>query len=134
MHLAEDLLFGQADGLRLTIVDAEVAELDGIEEGEADGRALVDGFELCALALGLLLTVLEGFGEGLAVVDVDGDAEPVKDFPGLVADGLGTNPPPADMAVAGPDHAGFEIVVGAGGDGAVPGLENALAVVGVEGV
>ena len=101
----------EAESLALTIVDAQVAELNGIEEGEADGSGIVDGFELGALTFGLLLSLLEGFGEGLAVVDVDGDAEPVEDFAGLVADRLGANPPPAGMAVASANHAGFEIVV-----------------------
>ena len=80
--------------------------------------------------LGLFLAVLQGLGEGLAIVDVDGDAEPVEDVSGLVADGLGTDPPPAGAAVAGADHAGFDVVVVAGGDSALPGFENALAVVG----
>ena len=113
-HLADDLLFGEAYGLGLTVVDAEVAKLDRIQEGETDGSILVDGFELCALTLGLLLTLLEGLGEGLAVVDVDGHAKPVEDFAGLVADRLGPDPPPAGTAVAGADHAGFDVVVDAG--------------------
>src|SRR5258705_6360086 len=103
--LADDLLFGEAYGLSLTIVDAEVTKLDRIQEGETDGSILVDGFELCALTLGLLLTLLEGLGEGLAVIDVDGDAEPVENFSGLVANGLGANPPPTGMAVAGANDA-----------------------------
>ncbi len=52
---AEDLFSGKAEGFGLTVVDAQVAELDGIEEGEADGSGLVDGFEFGALSLGLLL-------------------------------------------------------------------------------
>ena len=71
--------------------------------------------------------LLEGFGEGLAVVDVDGDAEPVEDLAGVVADGLGAKPPPAGTAVAGANHAGFDVVVDAGGDGVGPGFEDAGA-------
>ena len=108
---AENLLSGKAEGFALTVVDAEVAEFDGVEEGEADGGGLVDGFEFGALALGLVLAALEGLGEGLAIVDVDGDAEPVEDFAGVVADGLGPNPPPAGTAIAGANHAGFDVVV-----------------------
>ena len=131
---ADDLLFGKAEGLGLTIVDAEVAEFDGIEEGEADGSGLVDGLEFCALALGLFLAPLEGLGEGLAVVDVDGDAEPVEDLAGFVSDRLGPNPPPAGTAIASADHAGFDVVVDTSGDGAGPGLEDTFAVVRMEGV
>ena len=76
---AEDLLSGKAECFALTIVDAEVAKFDGVEEGEADGGRLVDGFEFCALALGLVLAALEHLGEGLAIIDVDGDAEPIED-------------------------------------------------------
>ena len=131
---ADDLLLGQAKGLGLAGVDAQVAKFDGIEECEADRRGLVDGLELGALALGLLLTLLEFFGEGLAVVDVDVDSEPVEDVAVLVADGLGADPPPAGAAIAGADEAGFDIVVDSGGDGAAPGLEDAPVVVGVEGL
>ena len=131
---AEDLLSGKAEGLALAVVDAEVAKFDGVEEGEADGGGLVDGFEFGALALGLLLAALERLGEGFAIVDVDGDAEPVENFAGVVADGLGANPPPAGVAVAGANHAGFDVVVVASGDGVGPGLDDALAVVGMEGV
>src|SRR5580704_1709299 len=109
--LADDLFFGEAYGLSLTIIDAQVAKLDGIQEGETDRSIFVDCFELCALTLGLLLTLLEGLGEGLAVINVKGDAEPVENFFGLVADWLGTNPPPTGMPVASPSDAGFEIVV-----------------------
>src|SRR5271170_5351498 len=77
---AEDLLSRKAKCLALTIVDAEVAEFDGVKEGEADGGRLVDGFEFCALALGLVLAALEGVSKGLTVVDVDADAKPVENF------------------------------------------------------
>ena len=123
--VADDLVCGEAEGLGLAIVDAEVAEFDGVEEGEADGGGLVDGFEFGALALGLELLLLELFGVGFAVVDVDGDAEPVEDIAGVVADGESAEPPPADGAVAGADHAGFDVVLGAGGDGVGPGFDDA---------
>ncbi len=78
------------------------------------------------MTFGFLLALLEGFGERLAVVNVEGDAEPVEDFAGVVADRLGTKPPPAGMAVACANHAGFDVVVDAGGDGVGPGFENAM--------
>ena len=102
---------GEAEGLGLAIVDAEVAELGGVEEREADRGGLVDGFEFGALALGLELFLLELLGVGLAVVDVDGDAEPVEDLARFVADGQGAEPPPADGFIAGADHAGFYLVL-----------------------
>ncbi len=78
------------------------------------------------------MTLLQSLGKGFAIVDVDGDAEPVKNFAGLVADRLATNPPPAGMAIAGANHAGFQIKVFTGGDGMVPGFQNALPVLGLK--
>ena len=131
---ADDLIFRQADGLGLTGVDADVAEVDGVEEREADGGGLVDGLEFGALALGLLLTLLEGLGEGLAVVDVDVDAEPVEDIAVVVAHGHGAYPKPAGAAVARADHSGFDVVVDAGGNGSAPGFDDARAIVRVKGL
>ncbi len=54
-------------------------------------------------------------------------------LPWFVADRLGPDPPPAGTAVAGADHAGFDVVVDAGGDGAGPSLDDAGAVVGMKG-
>ena len=56
---AEDLLGRKADSFGLQVVDAEVAKLDGVEEGEADRCGLVNAFEFGALTLCLLLTGLE---------------------------------------------------------------------------
>ncbi len=109
--VAEDLLARQAESFDLAVVDAEVAELDGVEEGEADGCGAIDGLELGALAFRLLLPLLQGFGEGLSIVDVGVDAEPVEDHSCLVADGLGADPPPASASIAGADHAGLDVVV-----------------------
>ena len=131
---ADDLIDRQAEGLGLAFVDAEVAELGGIEESQADGAGLVDAFELGALALGLEGLLLELFGVGLAVVNVDGDAEPVEDFSGVVADGEGAEPPPADSFIAGANHTGFDLVLGTSGDGVGPCLDDAGMLVGVEGV
>ena len=117
---AEDLILGQADDLGLAVVEAEVAEVDGIEEGEADGGGAVDGLDLGALALGLELLLVQGVGGGLAVVDVDGDAEPVDDVAGLVAQGQGAKPEPARLVGGDVDQAGLDVVFGAGGDGVAP--------------
>ncbi len=76
----KNLLARQAESLTLTIVDAQVAEFNRIEDCEPDGRGKVDVFELGALTFGLLLSTLERLGEGFAVVYVDGDAEPVENF------------------------------------------------------
>src|SRR5215469_1863165 len=130
---AQNLVLGQADGLGLYIVDPDVAQVDRIEEREADGCALVDRFELGALALGLLLTQLKCFGEGLAIVDIDVDSEPVEDVPVLIADWMSADPPPARATVPGANHAGFQVVVGSGGDGAFPSGKDTLLVVRVEG-
>ena len=85
-----------------------------------------------ALAFGLLLARCS-LGEGLAIVDVDVDAEPVEDVAGLVADGLGAEPPPAGVAVVCTKHAGFDVEVGPGSDALMPCVVHALAVVRVEG-
>ena len=58
----------------------------------------------------------------------------MEDFSGVVANGLGAKPPPAHVAIAGANHAGFDVVVDAGGDGVGPGFEDALAVAGIEGI
>ena len=55
--------FGRPMVWNLTIVDAQVAKFDGVEEGEADRSILVDGFELCALALSFLLALLKRLGK-----------------------------------------------------------------------
>src|SRR2546430_2055321 len=81
---AEDLFRRQPEGLGLAVVDAQVAELNGIEEGETDRCGAVDGLELGTLTLGLLLALLQGFGEGLAIVDVDVDAEPVENISSVI--------------------------------------------------
>src|ERR1700734_3476719 len=84
----ENLFSGKAEGFALPVVDAEVPELDWVEESEADGGALVDGLELAALPSAFSLALLEGFGKLLAVFYTEGDAEPVKNFSGVVANGL----------------------------------------------
>ena len=130
---AKDLVFRKADHRSLVVVHAQVAELDGIEQREADRSGIVDGFELGALAFRLDLLLQQRLSEGLAVVDVDGDAKPVENSSGRVPNRLGADPPPAGSAVAAANHARFDIVFGPGGDGVRPGLEDVLAIVGMEG-
>src|SRR5580692_6892758 len=62
----KNLLSRQAQGFALTIVDAQIAKFDRIEEGETNWRCLVDVFELGALTLSFILTTLEGLGEGFS--------------------------------------------------------------------
>ena len=62
---AEDLIGLEAEELGLAVVEAEIAELDGVEEGEADGGGAVDGFDLGALAFGFEGLVLEVFATAL---------------------------------------------------------------------
>ena len=113
---SEDLMLGQADDLGLAVVEAQIAEVDGIEEGKADGGGAVEGLDLGALALGLALFLVQGVGGGPAVVDVDGDTEPVADVTGLVAQGQGAKPEPARLVGGDVHQAGLDVVFGAGGD------------------
>ena len=130
----EDLIFREADGLGLAVVNAQISELNGIEESKADGRGLVDGLEFRALSIRLFLLGAELVGSGLAVVDVGCHAEPVEDVSGVVADGQGAEPPPAYGAVTGADHAGFDVVLIASVDGLSPGFEDAFPLFFGEGV
>src|ERR1700756_5379092 len=97
---AQDLFAWQSEGFTLAIIDSQVTKLDGVEEGKTDGRGLVDSLQFGALTLSLLLTLLKSFGKGFTVVDVDGDAEPMKDLAGVIANRLGAKPPPTYVAVA----------------------------------
>ena len=97
---ADDLVLGKTDHPGELVVDAEVAEVDGVEESEADGGGLVDGLEFGALTFGLELFLMERLSEGAAVVNINGDAEPVEDGAVVIADGGGAQMEPAGGAVA----------------------------------
>ena len=80
-HLGEgaaDDLFGlEAEEGGLAIVEAEVAIVFDVEEGEADGGGAIDGFDFGVLALGFEGFLLEGFAIGLLggeVAEEDDDA------------------------------------------------------------
>ncbi len=79
---AEDFFDRQADGFSLSIIDTQIAELDRIEEGQADGRGAVDCFEFCALALGFHLPLLQRVRSVFAIGDVD--TKPAKPGCGTV--------------------------------------------------
>ena len=76
----------------MTVVDAQVTEVDRVKEREDDGSGLVDGLKFGALTLGVFLAALESLREGLAIVDIDGDAKPMENSAGVVSNGLGANP------------------------------------------
>jgi hypothetical protein len=81
---AEDLLLGEADNFSLSVVEAEVAVVDGIKEGEANGGGAVDRLKLGGLALqNLLLAFQLTAGDDLFCYVKDHIEDAVDDSAGI---------------------------------------------------
>ena len=82
------------------MIHPEIAELDGIEESEADRGGLVDRLELGCVAVRSRLLLAEGLSEGPGVVNISSDAKPVEDGAVSSRTGRGAQTEPAEGTVA----------------------------------